>query len=198
MSFCFGELPEQAWAEGGASLGVCVLMRTKADRLQVTLGGQTLRSVAPPAAAPLRARAWRPMRVRHARRADGLSVWLDGVLLVSGVVLPGFSPSRQWRFGFGARSGPNYAMLEERHDVRLFRVALGAGLTALDLAPEISLNAQQYVAAEGLGPSVSGDPFLDGDGLVGVGLDLEVGSTSIGAASTFAAVAARSRRLALP
>ncbi len=38
MSFCFGELPEQAWAEGGASLGVCVLMRTKADRLQVTLG----------------------------------------------------------------------------------------------------------------------------------------------------------------
>ena len=82
--------------------------------------------------------------------------------------------------------------------MRLFRVALGAGLTALDLAPEISLNAQQYVAAEGLGPSVSGDPFLDGDGLVGVGLDLEVGSTSIGAASTFAAVAARSRRLALP
>ena len=59
----------------------------------MTLGGQTLRSVAPPAAAPLRARAWRPMRVRHARRADGLSVWLDGVLLVSGVLLPGFSCS---------------------------------------------------------------------------------------------------------
>ena len=86
----------------------------------MTLGGQTLRSVAPPAAAPLRARAWRPMRVRHARRADGLSVWLDGVLLVSGVLLPGFSPSRRWRFGFGARSGPNYAMLEERHDVRAY------------------------------------------------------------------------------
>ena len=168
-------------------------MRTKADRLQVTLGGRTLRSVAPPAAAPLRARTWRPMRVRHARRSAGLSVWLDDVLLVSGVLLPGFAPTEHWRFGFGARSGPNYAMLEERHDVRLFRVALGAGLTALDLAPEISLNAQQYVAAEGLGPSLAGNPFLDGDGFVSLGLDLEIGSTSVGAAATFAAVAARSR-----
>ena len=43
-------------------------------------------------------------------------LWLQ----VSGVLLPGFSPSRRWRFGFGARSGPNYAMLEERHDVRAY------------------------------------------------------------------------------
>ena len=55
-------------------------------------------------------------------------MWLDGVLLVGGVLLPGFQPTARWRFGFGARSGPNYAMLEERHDVRLFRVALGARL----------------------------------------------------------------------
>ena len=118
-------MPGQAWAESGASLGVCVLLRTKADRLQVTLGGQTLHSVAPPAAAPLRARAWRAMRVRHARRAAGLSVWLDGVPLLSGVLLPGFAPTKDWRFGFGARSGPNYAMLEERHDVRLASMAVG-------------------------------------------------------------------------
>ena len=46
-------------------------MRTKADRLQVTLGGRTLCSVAPPDSAPLRARTWRPMRVHHARRDAG-------------------------------------------------------------------------------------------------------------------------------
>ena len=64
-------LAEQAWAEGGASFGLCVLLRTKADRLQVTLGGRTLCSVAPPDSAPLRARTWRPMRVHHARRDAG-------------------------------------------------------------------------------------------------------------------------------
>ena len=64
-------LAEQAWAEGGASFGLCVLLRTKADRLQLTLGGRTLCSVAPPDSAPLRARTWRPMRVHHARRDAG-------------------------------------------------------------------------------------------------------------------------------
>ena len=64
-------LPAQAWAEGGASFGLCVLLRTKADRLQVTLGGRTLCSVAPPDSAPLRARTWRPMRVHHARPDAG-------------------------------------------------------------------------------------------------------------------------------
>ena len=81
--------------------------------------------------------------------------------------------------------------------MRLFRVALGARLTALDLAPEISLNAQQYVAAEGLGPSAAADPFLDGDGLVGRGHDLQLGAASVGAAATFPAIAARSRSLGL-
>ena len=57
-----------------------------------------------------------------------------GAKYMGGVLLPGLAPTHAWRFGFGARSGPNYAMLEERHDVRNFEVALGASLTALDLA----------------------------------------------------------------
>ena len=147
MSFCFGELPEQAWAEAGASLGLCVLFRTKHNKVQITLGGATLSSVTPPAAAPIRGREWKGVRVTHGLPSAGLSVHIDGHSVVEGVMLDGFAPTAAWRFGFGARAGPNIAMLEERHDVRRVRISLGAALTHLALHPEVSLNAQQYVTA---------------------------------------------------
>ena len=96
---------------------------------------------------PLRGREWKRLRVAHGVPSLGLSVLLDGQVVLAGVTLPGFAPAAGWRFGFGARSGPNIAMLEERHDVRNFALTLGAPLAPLSLSLELSLNAQQYVAA---------------------------------------------------
>ena len=51
-------------------------------------------------------------------------MWLDGVLLVGGVLLPGFRPTTRWRFGFGARSGVNEEDKPERHELRDVAVTL--------------------------------------------------------------------------
>ena len=148
MSFGSGELPAQAWAEAGASLGLCVLFRTEHNKVRITLGGTTLSSVTPPAAAPIRGREWKGVRVTRGLPSAGLSVHIDGQLVVRGVVLDGFAPTGAWRLGFGALwPGPNIAMLEEWHGVRRVRISLGAALTHLALDPSVSLNAQQYVTA---------------------------------------------------
>ena len=161
LSFCYGELPERAWAESGASLGLCVLLRVAEQRIRVVLGGTTLLDV--PSPVPLRGSEWRLMRISHladARMADGgirsagaggshagLAVELDGVVMLEGLSLGvSWQPTPRYRFGLGARSGPNPSMSEERYDVRSILILTGARAPLSCVRPEVSLNGQQYVS----------------------------------------------------
>ena len=110
LSFCYGELPGRAWAEGGGSLGLCVMLKTTLDRVQVLLHGKVIADAPPPDGTPLRWREWRRVRVVHSDATGGLRVELHGATLIDGVALPGFRPAPSWRFGFGARAGPSVEM----------------------------------------------------------------------------------------
>jgi len=67
-------------------------------------------------------------------------------VLLDGVPLPAaLAPTASWRFGFGARTGPNPTQLEERHDVRLFRATVGVALGPQVVPVQLTLNGQQYV-----------------------------------------------------
>ena len=70
LSFCYGELPGRAWAEGGGSLGLCVMLKTTLDRVQVLLHGKVIADAPPPDGTPppLARVAARP---RRALRRDG-------------------------------------------------------------------------------------------------------------------------------
>ena len=104
MSFCYGELPGRAWAEGGGSLGLCVMLKTTLDRVQVLLHGKVIADAPPPDGTPLRWREWRRVRVVHSDATGGLRVELHGATLIDGVALPGFRPAPSWRLA-SARAG---------------------------------------------------------------------------------------------
>lgn len=86
---------------------------------QVSLRGRLLATIDEVEETPLRWRRWRTLRVAHTVAGAGLRVEIDGVALLSAVHLGAdFAPELSWRFGFGARSGPNPKQQDERHDVR--------------------------------------------------------------------------------
>ena len=134
------------WGESGVSLGLCVVMHTPSKTLRVRLAGRELRRYPELPSAPLRGRDWRRMRVVHSQATRGLRVELDGHAIVERLELPDLAPAPHWRFGVGARTGPNPSQRSERHDVRDFEILLGALVAPETLLPEVSLNGQQFTA----------------------------------------------------
>ena len=146
LSFCYGELPAVVWGEWGASTGVCVQLSTPLDRVLVHYRGMRVHTAPVPSEAPLRSRHWRRMRITHTLAGRGLRVVLDDHTILDGLELsPPLAPRPTWRFGFGARTGPNPGEQEERHDVRLFEAVVGATLGPVQSPALLTLNGQQFV-----------------------------------------------------
>ena len=145
VSFCYGDLPTHAWGEAGASLGLCVQFATRSNRTLVHAHGHLVHNVSVPTSVSIRNRLWRGVHVMLDRAGD-LRVEFDGQVLIDRLPIdPPLAPTTTWRFGFGARTGPNINQLEERHDVRNFRTHLGALVGPARLVPQLTLNGQQYI-----------------------------------------------------
>ena len=158
LSFCYGELPDRAWGEDGASLGLCVLMSTLTDEVRVMLGGQIVHTA--PGQSMLRHRYWRTIRITHSRALGGLRFEIDGTHLLDDVPIDvsAMAVTPTWRFGFGARTGPNPTQAEERHDIKNFHATNGAAVGPQNVTAQLTLNGQQFVGRAGftyLAPAVA-------------------------------------------
>ena len=185
LSFCYGELPDRAWGEDGASLGLCVLMSTLTDEVRVMLGGQIVHTA--PGQSMLRHRYWRTIRITHSRALGGLRFEIDGTHLLDDVPIDvsAMAVTPTWRFGFGARTGPNPTQAEERHDIKNFHATNGAAVGPQNVTAQLTLNGQQFVGRAGftyLAPAVASSvlptigPTAGGTALMVAGALLHGGS----------------------
>ena len=90
------------------------------------LGGQIVHTA--PGQSMLRHRYWRTIRITHSRALGGLRFEIDGTHLLDDVPIDvsAMAVTPTWRFGFGARTGPNPTQAEERHDIKNFHATNGA------------------------------------------------------------------------
>ena len=147
LSFCYGDLPAQAWGEAGASLGLCVQFSTPTSRVLVHHRGRLLANTSLPEGADLRYRLWRVARVAHTKDGKGLLVKVNGVTIISN--LPLDDPPL-------ARPAVALRLAPHRAECRAARGAarraqlpakLGAVKGPTRILPQLTLNGQQYVGA---------------------------------------------------
>ena len=95
VSVCLGLLPEVPFGEEGAGAagGLRVLLRTRAEQLEVRLGDVLLLKRPLPSSL---VRAGRFVRVLLAHGPSGLSVSLDGAWLVHELLLSPWAPQSRW------------------------------------------------------------------------------------------------------
>ena len=146
LSACVGDLPDAPFGELGAGDGLCVLLLTHAQLLEVHYANAL---VLRRHLAQSLLRAGRAVPLRLAYGAGGLEVQLAGVWLVQDVVLGAWSPLPSWRFGVGARTGEG---LTDEHRLDRLSVRVGSAHEAWSAPVEVGSNGQQF--------SSSGVPFL--------------------------------------
>ena len=148
LSFCYGDLPAQAWGEVGASLGLCIQFSTPNSRVLVHHRGRLRANTSLPEGAELRYRLWRVARVAHTKDGKGLLVKVNGVTIISNLPLDD-PPFVRWRVALRLwhTHRADVGQREERHDVRNFRAKLGAVKGPTRILPQLTLNGQQYVGA---------------------------------------------------
>ena len=138
VSVCLGVLPEVPFGEEGAGVGLRVLLRTRAENLEVHLGDVLLLRRALPSSL---VRAGRFVRVLLAHGPPGLSVQLDGEWLVQELALSPWAPLSTWRFGIGARTGVE---AYDEHSVDNVLLVAGSEHAARPVAVEVASNGQQF------------------------------------------------------
>ena len=82
--------------------------------------------------------AWRTITLQHTRR--GLSVRLDRTHIFSGVLLPDFRPTGEWRMALGARCGRAH----DAHTIDAVYVEFGAGVESGHAPVEIAPNGRDF------------------------------------------------------
>ena len=137
-SVCLGVLPEVPFGEEGAGVGLRVLLRTRAENLEVHLGDVLLLRRALPSSL---VRAGRFVRVLLAHGPPGLSVQLGGEWLVQELALSPWAPLSTWRFGIGARTGVE---AYDEHSVDNVLLVAGSEHAARPVAVEVASNGQQF------------------------------------------------------
>ena len=145
LSFSFGDGLEAVAPFGeegaGSGLRLQILTGDGSRRLVVIYGGQVLASVG--LNETIRSHAI-PVQLAVQYAADGLWVRLDTTQLVAGLGIPGWSPRRTWRFGFGARTGSAWGA-HDSHAVDNVEIRLGRLGAASGAVPvEVSLNGAQF------------------------------------------------------
>ncbi len=127
-SFCYGDLPNEAFGETGAGSGLKVEFLTYdghgPDRVEVVYRNQQIAELVGPqpfgewteARVEVRARPEDPdvFEVRVAYGNESATGWVE---------LPDWQPQTGWRFGFGARNGGAW----QRDEVDDVRLAVGPG-----------------------------------------------------------------------
>ena len=134
---CLGTLPDAPFGELGAGDGLCVLIRSHLDRLEVVYDGELVLE-RPLDVAALRGRF---VGVEVSYAPDGLGVQIDGAWEVRHVLLNTWAPAAGWRFGIGARTGVGRA---DEHRVDNVRLRAGAAYEARSVPLEIASNGQQF------------------------------------------------------
>ena len=143
LSFVFSDIGADLvpFGEAGAGNGLRVLFHTHPRRRFVVMyaGVQV-------AAGDMNEnlRAHHPQQVAVHYGTDGLWLRFGGTQLVSALVVPGWAPQGNWRFGFGARTGS----LHDSHWVdNVYIVAGELGSDRGRLPLEVSTNGQQFSQA---------------------------------------------------
>ena len=149
FSLSYGELPNDYLDEFGGGDGLRLQLRTGvAQQAALVYNRTVLRARHLPAGA-LRGR-WLRVAVRHDEET-GFSAWLGREALFQGVPLPGFSPTRSWRFGLGAKCG----LMDDKHWVDQLRLSRGASL-GVGFAPvQLSVNGRDFTDGGAASPQFS-------------------------------------------
>ena len=141
LSICLGELPDAPFGEEGAGNGLRIALLTHRERLDIYYSDELLvrRSV------PRELfRAARFVSVSVVYGLAGLTVRVDGTLLVHEVMIGAWSPLSTWRFGIGARTGQSRT---DEHRVDDLRFGAGADVAAHAVWVEVASNGQQFTSS---------------------------------------------------